>query len=391
VALRYSDRPAWRRSCAPTSTQHQHWDWLLAAATLALCAFGIVCVYGATAPISAATARHYLDHGVLNFGIAAVVALPAVSVDYRRIRGYVPLLYAGVIVACLAVLVPGIGRQVNGAQGWIVAGPIQLEPSEFAKLAVILLCALILAPPDPDDDVRGARRPELALAVTGLALLLVLAEPALGIAIVLVVLIIALLAVSDVSPRWPLTIIGSVVLAGVLAFNLHLLKPYQEQRFTAFLAAGKSSTGTQSAIGYQARQSLIAIGDGGLTGQGFLHGTQTTGGFVPEQQTDFIFTVAAEEFGFLGAAALLGLFGILLWRGLHIAARAPDAYGRLIAAGITTWLAFQAFTNIGMTLGIMPVTGLPLPLISYGGTSLMVSGIGIGILLNIGRNSRPPS
>jgi len=169
-----------------------------------------------------------------------------------------------------------------------------------------------------------------------------------------------------------------------LASSLHLLKPYQQERFTAFASPDATQ---HSTTGYQIHQSNIAIGSGGLWGQGFLRGSQTDGGFVPEQQTDFVFTVAAEEAGLVGGCTILAALAALLWRGISIAESAPDLYGRLIAGGVTMWLALQSFVNIGMTLGIMPVTGLPLPFVSYGGSSLLADLVGIALLLNVHRQT----
>jgi rod shape determining protein RodA len=225
----------------------------------------------------------------------------------------------------------------------------------------------------------------IAIAAAAGPIGLILAEPALGIAIVVGILALTTLAISGMSGRWLAVLLGAAVIGAGLLIQLQLLKPYQVQRFTAFARPADAA----STVGYQMRQSQIAIGAGGVLGQGHLAGSQTNGGFIPEQQTDFVFTVTAEESGFVGAGTLLALMGLLSWRGLRIAQRAADPFGRMVAAGIVAWLAFQSFVNIGMTLGIMPVTGLPLPFVSYGGSAMFADLLAVGLLVSIGRH--PPA
>ena len=211
-----------------------------------------------------------------------------------------------------------------------------------------------------------------------------MAEPALGIAIIIGVCGLTVMAAGGIKARWILALLGGMVVAVLLMLSLHLIKPYQEQRFTYLVNPNAASSST----GYQIEQSRIAVGSGGLRGEGFLNGSQTNGGFVPERQTDFIFTVVAEESGFLGSSLLLALFSVLVWRALVIARRAEDPYAQCVAAGIAMWFAFQGFTNIGMTMGIMPVTGVPLPFVSYGGSATFASLIAVGLLLNINARAR---
>lgn len=375
-----------RTASRPTGPRPSSSEVLLVCTTLVLCAIGALSVYAATSNTLRAgghSATAYLKRDIINFVVGGVLAVPVARVDYRSLRATAPLLYAGVCVALLAVLSP-LGSTINGAHGWFSLGPVQLEPSEFAKLAVILLLAGLLSE-------RRDREPEphreeiwLALAAAGLPVLLVLAEPALGIAIVLAAVALAALALAGTPSTWIAGLAAGAMVAGALAVQLHLLKPYQEQRFT-YLAAPQTAS---SSTGYQIRQSRIAIGAGRLTGQGFLAGTQTDGGFIPEQQTDFVFTVAAEESGFVGASVVLVAIGGLLWACLSIAQRAPDLYGTVVAGSIAVWFGLQSFVNIGMATGIMPVTGLPLPFISYGGSALFADLLAVALLLNIARASR---
>jgi rod shape determining protein RodA len=219
----------------------------------------------------------------------------------------------------------------------------------------------------------------LALGLAAVPMALILLQPDVGTAMVFVFVILGMFAVAGVSGRWFVGLLGAGVLVGVAVVQLHVLQQYQLDRFRAFTNPDQNTQG----LAYNITQARIAIGSGGLTGTGLFKGTQTNGKFVPEQQTDFVFTVAGEELGFLGAGAIILLFGIMLWRTLRLAGRSPDLFGRLVAAGVASWFAFQSFVNIGMTLGIMPVTGLPLPFVSYGGSSMFANWIAVGLLLNV--------
>ncbi len=373
---------AWRGRRWPLA---ELWLWGPAAVLIAI---GVLSVYAATRNGLLSAGRpgtDYLKRDLLNALVAAAVAVPLSRQDYRQLRALSPLVYGGLTVLLLAVLSP-LGSTINGAHAWFSLGPAQFEPSEFMKLGLLLLLAALLSERRDREDSPGRAQVLWGLGVAGLPTLLVLAEPALGIAIVLVVITLSLLAISGVPARVVSGLIAGVVVGGALAFGLHLLKPYQEQRFTAFTDAAAASHTT---AGYQMKQSLIAIGSGGLTGQGFLAGSQTDGGFVPEEQTDFVFTVSAEEGGLVTGSVLLIALGVLLLHGLRVAQYAPDLFGRLLAGGVVMWLAFQSFVNIGMTLGITPVTGLPLPFVSYGGSSVLADLLAVAVLVSIKRSSAP--
>jgi rod shape determining protein RodA len=362
-------------------------DYLLVAATLLLVLIGMLSVYAATRDHLQAAGRPgtaYLKRDAINFLVGLALALPVLRMDYRQLPNWAPLGYLSLCVLLLAVLSP-LGATINGAHGWFALGPVQVEPSEFMKLGLILLLATLLSASRIHDHGIANRDVLLALGAAGLPSLLILAEPALGIALVIAVIALTVLALAGAPARWLAMLFAGAILAGTAAFSLHLLKPYQEQRFTYLAHPGAKSTSTA----YQIDQSEIAIGSGGLLGQGFLHGSQTDGGFIPEQQTDFIFTVSAEEGGLLAGTLLLSALAVLLLRGIAISIAAPDRFGRLVAGGIVAWFMFQSFVNIGMTVGIMPVTGLPLPFVSYGGSSLFADLLGVALLLNIHRRSRP--
>ncbi|MBO0837701.1 MAG: rod shape-determining protein RodA, partial [Actinobacteria bacterium] len=263
------------------------------------------------------------------------------------------------------------------AKAWItLPGGFQIEPSEYAKIAVIFVGAMILGELRPGQIRPGPRAVALALGLSAVPLALVIAEPALGVVIVLMSLIAGLIVLSGVKLRWLAGLTVGGVLGVIAVANLHLLKAYQVSRLTSFLHPSQDPRGT----GYSAYQSKIAIGSGGLTGQGLFHGQLTAGGFVPEQHTDFIVAVAGEEIGFIGVLVIIVLLGLVVFRALRIAANADDQFGMLVAAGIAIWFGVQSFINIGMTIGIMPVTGLPLPLVSYGGSAMFADMIAIGAL-----------
>jgi rod shape determining protein RodA len=361
-------------------------DGVLVGLTAALCVAGALSIYAATANglrSAGLSPYRYLDRDLVNITVALLLCAGTAAINYRLLEAFAPFVYGGVCLLLLAVLSP-LGTRVNGAKAWFTFGSQQLEPSELAKIAVILLLAALLAPLRDGEHRPPPRTCLLCLAVTGFPLLLILAEPALGVAIIVAVLGFVLLGLAGAGRRFLLALLLGVVVAGGAVVSLHLLKPYQEQRFTALAHPDQDTAGT----GYHTAQSLTAIGAGGWNGTGFLHGTQTNGGFVPEQQTDFVFTVAAEEGGFVGAGTLLLILTAVCLRALRIAERAPDRFGTLVAGGVASWFAVQTFVNVGMTLGIMPVTGLPLPFISYGGTAAFADFIGIGLLLNVARQSR---
>jgi rod shape determining protein RodA len=230
----------------------------------------------------------------------------------------------------------------------------------------------------------GALEVALALACGGLPLLLVILQPDLGVTILLLVLLVGMIAVSGVRLRWLAGLGAAGVLAALTIWSLHLLKPYQVQRLTAFANPAADPRGT----GYSAAQAKIAIGSGRMFGQGLFHGQLVAGNFVPEQHTDFIFAVAGEELGFVGSVTIIALLAIVLVRAIRIAARADDMFGLLVASGIAIWFGVQSFINIGMTIGITPVTGLPLPFVSYGGSALFADMIAVGVLLAVHRRHR---
>jgi rod shape determining protein RodA len=362
-------------------------DWVLVFATAAILVIGTLLVWSSTAANDALTHGHetaYLRRHLANVAIGLALAGAVLVTDHRWVRILAPLVYAGSVAGLLLVLV--MGSTINGSRSWIVVGGLSLQPAEFAKLAVVVGTALLVA-----ERLEGSGRRHvgnldvvLMLAIAGLPAGLILLQPDLGTMLVLSATVFGVLAVSGAPRRWLVAVAGAAVLGATLVVSLGVLKTYQVNRFMAFTNPDLDPRGA----GYNTTQARIAIGNGGLFGQGLFDGSQTRSGFVPEQHTDFVFTVAGEELGLLGAGVLIALFAVLLWRALVIATQAEDMFGRVAAAGIACWLGFQTFQNIGMCLGIMPVTGVPLPLVSYGGSSMFASLVAVGLLLNIQRRSR---
>ncbi|HEV8055464.1 MAG TPA: rod shape-determining protein RodA [Nocardioidaceae bacterium] len=360
-------------------------DWLLLLAALALIGLGTLLVWSATLHRDDLTqgrdAAYAIKH-VVNAGIGTALGLAVAATDHRWVRIWTPVVYLGAVLGLALIFAPGVGLEINGSLSWIDLGGVTIQPAEFAKLAVVVSMALIVAERAEgrrtgsslrDLDVVGL------LAVAAVPAALILMQPDLGSLLVLSATVFGVLALAGAPKRWLIGLLAGVVGAAWFAVRVGLLADYQLDRFLAVVDPSLDPLGA----GYNTVQARIAIGNGGIFGQGLFNGSQTQSGFVPEQHTDFVFTVAGEELGLVGAAAIIGLFALLLWRGLRIALAAEDMFGRLAAAGIVCWFGFQAFQNIGMCLGIMPVTGVPLPLVSYGGTSMFVSLMAIGLLLNI--------
>jgi len=390
-------RSAWGRVFAKDGLLRRY-DWYLILVTLVLCGFGTVLIWAATAPSlrEAGLDPHtYLKKQILNIGIGVVLMAVVASTDYRRLRSWTPIVY-GVTLLLLAALLTPAGTSVNGAKAWIaLPAGFQIEPSEFAKLAMILSTATLLSrrpglrgrSGGVGVGKQGPGRPSVMDVLwAGLAgaplIALVALEPALGVTFVLVFVLAGMVVVSGLRLRWILGSLIGVAVAVYAALGMHVLKGYQASRLTAFLHPQQDLSGA----GYNLLQAKTAIGSGGMFGVGLFHGTFTGNNFVPSQQTDFIFTVAGEELGFVGCAAIIGLLILLVLRAVRIAYRTDDLFGMLVAAGIAVWFVFQSFVNIGMTIGLMPITGLPLPFVSYGGSAMFADMIAIGLLQSVRRH-----
>lgn len=350
-------------------------DWGLVLAALGLSLIGGVLVWSATRHDSG---NGYLVRHLINLTVGASLAAIVMRVDFRVIRSLAPWVYLASLFGLLLVLSP-LGSTINGSRSWIQVPGFSIQPAELAKVALCVGLAMVLAErgerdaPPPTGDVV------LAFVLIGLPVLLVLAQPDLGSAIVLGLMGLGVIAVAGAARWWLIAALAVMVTGIVLAVTTPVLSAYQRARLTAFANPSVDPTG----IGYQVRQVKIAIGSGGWGGEGVFHGRQTQGGFIPFQQTDFIFSVAGEELGFVGSTAIVLLLGFVVVRALLIARRSRDSFDRLVAVGVAVWFLFQTLQNIGMNLGLMPVTGLPLPFVSYGGSSMFACWLGIGLLGNV--------
>ncbi len=357
-------------------------DWVLLGAAGLILTMGTLLVWSATSTNEVLTqgdSTAYLHKHLVNIVIGLVLATAVMATDHRWVRIVTPLVYVASIIGLLLVLV--MGTTINGSRSWLMIGGLSIQPAEFAKLAVVIGMAMIIAERTENSRRRQVGMVDVALmgGIAGVPALLIILQPDLGTMLVLTATVFGVLAVAGVPRRWLVSLFAGGTAVAVLAVSLHLLKAYQINRFMAFTNPGLDPRGA----GYNTTQARIAIGNGGLFGRGLFDGSQTRSRFVPEQHTDFIFTVAGEELGLIGAGVLILLFAVLLWRALHISFNADDMFGRVAAAGIACWFAFQTFQNIGMCLGIMPVTGVPLPLVSYGGSSMFASMMALGLLQNI--------
>jgi rod shape determining protein RodA len=358
-------------------------DWVLALAVAGLLVIGTLLVWSATRQkqIDAGLdPQGYLRKHLINIVLGLAMGCAVALFDYRSLRAYAPLVYVASILGLIAVLVPGVGATINGGHSWILlpAG-FSLQPSEFAKVGLCVALPMLLAERRDAETEPRLSDLGLALGVSLAPIALIMLQPDLGTTIVIGFMILGVLAVANTPTKW---IVAMLLVGGAgaaAAVKLGVLSTYQVARFTVFANPSHDPQGA----GYNVKQALVAIGSGGLTGEGLFKGTQTNGKFVPEQQTDFVFTVAGEELGFIGAGLLIVLLGIVLWRAMRIAVRAEDLFGTLVATGIVCWFTFQAFENIGMTLGIMPVTGVPLPFVSYGGSSMFATMMALGLLQNV--------
>jgi rod shape determining protein RodA len=296
------------------------------------------------------------------------------------LRAYTPIFWGVGVIGLIIVLIPGLGLEVNGAQAWIgLPGGFQIQPAELAKISIIVGMSLILSERSHDSDEPTTRDVLQALLVAGIPVLFILLQPDMGTVFIISASVVTIIAISGAPSRWVVGLLLVAVLGAFGATKAGVINSYQVNRLQSFVNPNADVLGA----GYQLRQARITVGSGGFLGTGLFEGPQTNGRFVPEQQTDFIFTVAGEQLGFVGSAGILILYLIILMRAFSIARRANDPYGRLVATGITAWFAFQIFENIGMTLGLMPMTGVPLPFLSYGGSSMFATLIGFGLLQNV--------
>ncbi|MUL43070.1 rod shape-determining protein RodA [Streptomonospora sp. PA3] len=366
------------------SAAPRRFDWPMLLAVAALSLIGVLLVASATYdPADPARALGHVERHLMHLLLGAVALLAVAAVDYRVSRAYAPFVYLAAVVGLALVLTP-LGETINGSRSWLVLGGLQMQPGELAKLGMVLAVAMLLGEPRDGEFAPTTRDVLVSLAVLGAPLGLILAQPDLGTAMVLAGTYLGMLALSGAPVRWVAGLVGCGLLSAFCVWWFGLLKDYQLDRFTTFMNPSADPRGT----GYNANQSMIAVGSGGLNGTGLFQGEHTRGRFVPEQHTDFVFTVAGEELGFVGGAVVIGLIAFVLWRILRVAGNCEDPYARMLCIGAATWLGFQSFINIGMTLGVAPITGIPLPFVSYGGTAAVANLAVLGLVLNVRARER---
>ena len=365
-----------------------NFDKLLNFAVVGLLLIGTMLVYAGTREWFRSYGldpEYYFKRHTLNIIIGGLLAYGTTLIDYRLLRAYTPIVWLAAVFGLIIVLIPGLGSEINGARAWIsLPGGFQLQPAELAKIAIIVGMAMILADREQSDKDPTDLDVLKALAIAAVPVLLIVAQPDLGTVLIISAAVVAMIGASGAPARWVIGLLLAAIVGVFAAVQTGAVSSYQVARLQSFV----DPSADPQATGYQLRQSRITIGSGGLLGKGLFEGPQTNGRFVPEQQTDFIFTVAGEELGFVGCSIILFLYTLFFIRAFAICRRSSDLFGRLVCIGVIAWFAFQTFENIGMTMGLMPMTGVPLPFLSYGGSSMFANLIGVGLLQNVHARSR---
>jgi len=365
-----------------------NFDKLLTFAVVGLLLIGTMLVYAGTREWFRSYGldpEYYFKRHTLNIIIGGLLAYGTTLIDYRLLRAYTPIVWLAAVFGLIIVLIPGLGSEINGARAWIsLPGGFQLQPAELAKIAIIVGMAMILADREQSDKDPTDLDVLKALAIAAVPVLLIVAQPDLGTVLIISAAVVGMIGASGAPARWVIGLLLAAIVGVFAAVQTGAVSSYQVARLQSFV----DPSADPQATGYQLRQSRITIGSGGLLGKGLFEGPQTNGRFVPEQQTDFIFTVAGEELGFIGCSIILFLYTLFFIRAFAICRRSSDLFGRLVCIGVIAWFAFQTFENIGMTMGLMPMTGVPLPFLSYGGSSMFANLIGVGLLQNVHARSR---
>jgi rod shape determining protein RodA len=352
----------------------EYFDWWMLSLTVVIAGMGLIALYSAVHAGGGMAQSALFTKQLIWYGAGFLVMIAAFLFNYKSYERWAVLLYLTCVIMLVAVLF--VGKYVGGSKRWLVLGPVSLQPSEIVKLGVIVVLAKYYA---RVSTTNGVNISELVtpLIFTAIPFVLIVRQPDLGTAMVVGLIAVSITLYVKIERR---TLIG-LVASGAMAVPLvwFFLKGYQKQRILTFLNPDRDPLGS----GYHIIQSKIAVGSGMFTGKGFLKGTQNALDFLPEQHTDFIFTVLAEEWGFIGAILLLLAFLLFVSWGLRIAQRSRDAFGKILAVGVTCMVAWQVFINIGMVMGLLPVVGVTLPFISYGGSSILSMMLGVGLLLNV--------
>lgn len=359
-------------------------DWPLILAVLALTAIGLVVIYSASYSQLLAAGMspwHYVRTQLIAFGLGVVAAVVIISIDYRAWARWSRLIYITTMTLLGGVLV--LGKTVFGSQRWMRLGPLSIQPSELAKIALVVVLARYFEKEENALNLQGVAK---AFVLVLIPMGLILLQPDLGTAAIFIGLFFTMWYVGNGQTKHIMIaglvlIVGSVVMIFVsLQGWISIIKPYQLTRILVFLDPYSDPGGA----GWNIIQSIIAVGSGGFFGKGVLNGTQSSLHFLPANHTDFVFSVVAEEFGFLGSVLVLAIYVFMLWRGLRIASLAKDTFGALLATGATGIFFFHLIINVGMTLGFMPITGLPLPFITAGGSIMLTSLMAVAVILNVG-------
>ena len=348
-------------------------DPLLIILPLVIFGIGLLFLHSASSSLQEIKGINFTLRQITWMLVSILALILLINIDFRRILDFSYIFY-GIVIVILSLLLV-IGGAKMGAKRWINIGHLTFQPSEFAKLALILVSAFYLG--NNKYSIRSIKSLLIPFLLTGVLFILIIKEPDLGSSIVLLPILLAMLLASGM----PLKFIFSSILIGAMASPLfwQILKDYQKRRLLVFINPNMDPLGA----GYTIIQSKIAIGSGGLSGKGWMSGTQNQLNFLPERHTDFIFSVVGEEWGFMGSLLVILLFALLISRILDVARRTNDIYGRLLVVGVAAMLCFQVIVNIAMTVGLMPVVGLPLPFISYGGSSLISSVVCIALVINV--------
>jgi rod shape determining protein RodA len=360
-------------------------DVSLIGALVSIAAIGLIMVYSSTRQALVAGGidpHYYLKRQGINLGVAGVLLAATLVIDYRRWRALSGLLYVGMCLLLVGVISP-LGARSKGHQAWFPLGSFQLQPSELAKIGVVMCLAAFASwsgtrRRDESESLSLAKLLGL-LVLAGIPMALIMLQPDLGTDLVFLAILFAMLVAAGIRLRHLVALVMLGIAGVALVLHLGILQRYQVDRLTAFL----DPTGDTRNIGYNLSESKITIGSGGLMGKGLFKGTQTNLSYVPEQRTDFIFTAVGEQLGFAGSALLLTLFAFVVWRCWRAAMLAPDRGGTLICVGVMALIVFQVFENVGMTMGIMPIAGIPLPFVSYGGSAILAYSVAMGLVLNV--------
>jgi rod shape determining protein RodA len=378
VTILSEHRPAPGRHRPVTRAQLAlRFDYVQAICTLFVAALGVLMVYSATRDdyaLVGTDTTFYLKRQAAYVVVGAMVMGVVALLDYHWLEHASAAIYVLVILGLLSMF--AIGSSELGATRWLQLGPVQIQPSAFATLGIIIMVATYCS-----RRPKGITFTDLLkiLALVAVPIVLVAKQPDLGSAIVMSIVLLVMLVVAGIPGRYLLLLLALVAIGIVGIVKLHLLQPYELQRITSFI----NSKGKSTQVTYTLQQSESAIASGGFWGSGLFHGVQTNLAYVPEQKTDFIFSAVGEQLGFVGSAVVLALLGLVSWRILRAAQTARDSFGRLLCAGIFTLIAFSVFENAGMSMGIMPIAGIPLPFFSYGGSAIVAFFAAVGVSLSV--------